>query len=259
MPVFLRVILIIIICFLALFLGYIILPWFFYFPYCLFISMKKEYSVPSKIHDKIMVSWYSYFCSISRVKIHVSGIEKIPENQHFLFVSNHRSRFDNMIHAIALKPEYVSFISKPENFKIPFARRYMKREMYIPIERDNPRLAMKAILTAIDYLQKGFFSIGVFPEGTRSKDGKLGEYKPGCLKIAEKANVPLVVGVTQGTQLIHKNWPWKRSHVYFDIIDVIPPEKIKTEGTVQISDYISLNTKNYIEETKKEFKKYKKI
>ena len=252
MSVFIKILLIVISCPVVLFLSYIILPWFFYFPYCLLFSMKKEYTTPSALHNKIMVSWYDYFCHFSRVRIHTSGLEKIPANTHYLFISNHRSRFDNMVHSVALWPEFISFISKPENFKIPFARRYMKRAMYVPIERDNPRLAMKAILTSIDYLQKGFFSIGVFPEGTRSKDGNLGEYKPGCLKIAEKAGVPLVVGVTQGTQMIHKNWPFKRSDVYFDIIDVIPPERIKSEGTVAISDYVSNLTKKYLTECKKD-------
>ena len=252
MSLILKIIIFTLCSIIAVFLGYIILPWFFYFPYCLLFSMKKEYIKPSSLHNKIMVSWYDYFCHISRVKIHTSGLEKIPAGTHYLFISNHRSRYDNMVHSVALRPEFISFISKPENFKIPFARRYMKRAMYVPIERDNPRLAMKAILTSIDYLNKGFFSIGVFPEGTRSKDGNLGEYKPGCLKIAEKAGVPLVVGVTQGTQQIYKNWPFKRTDVYFDIIEVIPPEKIKSEGTVVISDYVSDLTKKYLTECKKD-------
>ncbi|MCR4733655.1 MAG: 1-acyl-sn-glycerol-3-phosphate acyltransferase [Treponema sp.] len=249
---FLKIALIVVGSFVGLFLCYAILPWFFYFPYSLFISMKKNYTVPSPIHNKILVSWYKYFCHLSRVKIISSGIDKIPADKHFLFISNHRSRYDNMVHSVALSPEYISFISKPENFKIPFARRYMKKGMYISIQRDNPRLAMAAIHTAIDYLKNGFFSIGVFPEGTRSKTGALGDYKAGCLKIAEKAEVPLVVAVTQGTQQIHKNWPFKKTNVYFDIIDIVPPERIKSEGTVAVCDYVSDITGKYLIENKKD-------
>ena len=78
-------------------------------------------------------------------------------------------------------------------------------------------------------------SIGIFPEGTRSKDGTLAEFKPGSFKIAQKAECPVVVCCMRGTENIAKNWPWKRTDVYMDILDVIEPQVWKEKDTVQVA------------------------
>ena len=57
------------------------------------------------------------------------------------------------------------------------------------------------------------------------------------LKIAEKAGCPIVVCSMRGTFNIHKNWPWKRTHVYMDILEVIEPSIWKEKNTVEVSQY----------------------
>ena len=64
---------------------------------------------------------------------------------------------------------------------------------------------------------------------------KVHDYKPGCFKIAVKSNCPIVVSSIYGTENIHKNFPWKRTDVYFDIIDVIYPEQYKDMNTIEIA------------------------
>lgn len=223
-----------------------LLIWIFLAVVGLPISMKKTFDKPSKFHCKVFNLAYWSCCNFVRIKIHKSGIEQVPFDKHFLFVSNHRSNFDNMIHSMVLNKTELAFISKPENFKIPIGRHFMVRGCYIPIERNNPREGLKAILRAISLINNDATSIGVFPEGTRSKTAELLEFKPGCFKIAEKTKCPIVVGVTQGTEKVHKNFPWKSTHVHFDVIKVLYAQDYEGKSTVEISDMVFNLMKDYL-------------
>ncbi len=192
------------------------------------ISLKKEYDKPSPFYQKCLNAAYLFTCLVGRVKLNVNGLEKLPKNEKFLFVSNHLSRFDPMIESLALRKTPLAFISKPENFKIPIGRRFMNRSCYIPIDRSSPRKAAASINRAAELLKSGKVSIGVYPEGTRGTGYKLQEFKPGCLKAATKANCPIAVSVITGTENIHKNAPWRHTAVDLEIIAVIYPDKEKT-------------------------------
>ncbi len=89
-------------------------------------------------------------------------------------------------------------------------------------------------------------SIGIYPEGTRSKDCKLQEFKPGCLKVAEKAECPMVIVATRGTEKIHKNVPFKRTHVYIDVIDVIPGDQCASIKTVELGKIAYEKIRNFL-------------
>lgn len=215
------------------------ISWMFLLVVSLFCSRNKEYDKPSPFFTKVFDFGYWVLLSCARVKIHSTGKEKLdvlPKDTRFMFVSNHRSNFDNMIHCRVMRGRQLAFISKPENFKIFMAGRYIKRCCYLSIDRGNPREGLKTILKAIDMIKTGITSIGVFPEGKRSKDGTLLDFKPGCFKIAEKAKCPVVVGVTYGTEKIHKNYPWKKTEVHFDIIRVLMPEEIEGKTTIALAE-----------------------
>lgn len=198
---------------------------------------KEEYTKPSKFYTKFLVFSYKYLIHVARVKVHVTGYEKVDFDKKFMLVSNHRSKFDNFIHCAFLDKANLAYISKPENFKIPMAGKLMKRCLYLPIQRGNPREGLKTILKAVDYIKNDLTCIGVFPEGTRSKDGNLLEFKPGCFKISEKSASPIVVCCMQGTENISKNWPWKKTDVYFDILEVIEPSVWQDKKTVDVAQY----------------------
>lgn len=246
--IFLKYVLFAITGLIGLYVISIFLLWCFFFFIGFTINFNKEYTKPSKFYNKIFVFWYKYICWQARVKIHASGLESIPKDTRFMLVSNHRSKFDNFIHCILLKDQQMAYISKVENFKIILARKYMKRGMYLPLNRGQSRDSFKTILKAIEYIKTGLLSVGVFPEGTRSLDTKLLDFKPGCFKIAEKAKCPIVVCCLQGTENIHKNFPWKRTHVYADFLKVYKVEDYEGKSTVEISDEIFNLMNNKINE-----------
>lgn len=224
--------------FLIVWICVCLLIWFTFMIIALTINYKKDYDKVSKFYNGVFKAWHRYVCAFGNVRIHTKGLELLPKDQKYLTVCNHRSNFDSFIQTVALGKEDVSFISKEENFKIPFARNYMKRALYLSLDRRNVRNGLKTIMKAISYIRDGVINIGVFPEGTRSKTGELGSFKPGCLKVAEQAECPIVVCTLEGSEKIRDNMFWKRTDVYFEVIKVITPKDFELISTVDVSDEI---------------------
>ena len=101
------------------------------------ISTKKEYDKPSKFYYWLFNLGYWTLLTCARAKIHVTGMEKLPKDGKFMFTSNHRSKFDNMVHSYKLRKYPIAFISKKENFKIPIGKHFMVRSCYLSIDRGN--------------------------------------------------------------------------------------------------------------------------
>ena len=106
----------------------------------------------------------------------------------------------------------------------------MRKILCLPLDRNNDREALKAILKAIQFIKEDKASIAVFPEGGTSKSGLLQPFRNGAFKIAQKAHVPIVA--------ILKNMFRRRTDVHLDVLDVIPAETVASlKTTVEIGDY----------------------
>ncbi len=134
---------------------------------------------------------------IAGVKVDAEGIEKLDPKASYIFVSNHLSYFDIPVLMKAI-PNNVRFIYKDSLTKIPILGWGMYLGKYIPINRDNVREAMKSLKKAAVRISNGI-SVVIFPEGTRSMDGTLGEFKRGMFVLADEAKVPLVPVSIKGT------------------------------------------------------------
>lgn len=171
------------------------------------------------------------------VRTTIVGKEKIPTDSRFLFISNHKSNFDPLI-LMAELPEYdITFVSKPENVKIPLAGKYAFSAGCIAMDRENNREALKSILLAADYMKKDICSISIYPEGTRSKTNEMLPFHAGSFKIAQRAGVPVVVACTKGTEKLKKNAFKRRTDITLEVLEVIPAEQVKTMSTNELSDY----------------------
>lgn len=129
--------------------------------------------------------------------IKVTGVENIPKEGGVLFISNHQSNFDIPIF-IGFIPRDKGFIAKLELMKVPSFGRWMKYIGCIFIDRKDPRQSLTALNQAAESLKAGH-SLVIFPEGTRSADGTVGPFKPGSLKLAMKARVPIVPVTIKGS------------------------------------------------------------
>ena len=195
------------------------------------VDPKKEYEKNSRFYRTLLYSASAAALKVLRIRVHTSGLEKIPKDQKLMFVGNHRSNFDPIIEWLVLKPWDIAFISKGENFKIPFFGRIIRKCCFMPIDRENPRKALGTINKASELLQNGEVSIGVYPEGTRSKTGELLPFHDGVFRIAKKAGTPIAVMSIRGTEHIHKNVLRRHSDVYLDIVQVIPASDVESGTT----------------------------
>lgn len=171
------------------------------------------------------------------VRPHFTGLEKLPEDQSFLLVCNHRSMFDPCIVIDKLRRWNIMFISKPSNLKIPVIGRIAYAAGFLPIDRENNRNALKTILQAADYLKRGVCSMAVYPEGTRSKDGEMLPFHAGCFKVAQRAGVPLVIAAVWGTEKVKGRLLFRRTDVYMEILEVLPAEQVKAMSTNELADH----------------------
>lgn len=202
-----------------------------------FISPKKEYDTNSRYYRWLLNSSTGIAMKILRIKIHTTGFEKIPTDTRFLLVCNHRSNFDPIISWYAFRKYDPAYISKPENFKYPIYGRIIRRCCFMAIDRQNARNSMGTIIRATKLIENNAVSVAVYPEGTRSKKLKLLKFHSGVFKIAQKAGVPVVICTIRGTELVQKNYPFKRSHVYIDVLDVVPAETVRNQRTEVTSEY----------------------
>ena len=201
---------------------------------CLFVDPEKEYGKNSPFYRFLLDSATAMAMKLLRIRVHVNGVEKIPKDTKVLFVSNHRSNFDPIVTWYALKKWKIAFISKPSNFKIPFFGRIIRKCCFMPIDRENPRNAIVTINKAAKLLKKQEVSIGIYPEGTRSKNGQLLPFHNGVFKIAQKAEAAIVVLCVTGTEKISKRTPFRRTDVYLDVLEVFSAQGIKETKTEMI-------------------------
>lgn len=210
------------------------------------VNPKKEYPNHSDYYRFLLNVTTGVGIFLLRIHAKVIGKELLPEGK-FLFVCNHRSNFDPILTWYLLRKTPLAFISKPENFRIPFFGRVIRRCCFLPIDRENPRNALRTVLRAAELLREEPVSVAVYPEGTRSKSGELLPFHNGMFKIAQKAGVPVVVAVIQGTEQIHKRYPWHSTSVQLRILDVIPAEVVAQQKTDKLGEYAAELMKNQLE------------
>ena len=141
--------------------------------------------------------WSKSILWISGIKINTKGLENLLPDKPLVFMCNHQSNFDILVLFSAL-PAQFRWIAKAELFKIPIFGQAMRGAGYISIERKDRRKAIKSLKQAAEQIRSGI-SVMIFPEGTRSPDGNIGEFKKGGFILAFDAGVPISPIVLNGT------------------------------------------------------------
>ena len=174
-----------------------------------------------------------------RVKVHVTGIERVPCKGRFLFVCNHKTVFDPIISLAIFQKFRLAFVSKKENLKIPVGNMLIRGTGSIPLDRENDRAAVKTIIQAANLIKSGEMSMGIYPEGkTNRTDELLLEFRNGAFKIAQRAGAPIVVATIYGTERIKKRAVLRKTDVYVDVLDVLPHEEIAGIHTNEIGEKV---------------------
>jgi 1-acyl-sn-glycerol-3-phosphate acyltransferase len=170
--------------------------------------------------------WARSICWASGVKVAVDVAEQLEPGKPYIFAANHQSQFDIFVLQGLLGINF-RWLAKKELFRVPIWGPAMRRAGYIPIDRSHGRQAIKSLGEAAQKIAAGT-SVIIFPEGTRSKDGKLHDFKAGAMVLAIKSGVPIVPVAIRGTY------------------EILPKgELLVTPGKVQIRLGRPIETKNY--------------
>ncbi len=170
------------------------------------------------------------------VRIRLTGGEKLPKDGRFLLVSNHLDNIDPAIFYYCFPKSQLAFVGKKETQDMFLVNKVMPKLLCPTVNRENDREALKSILRCISLLKNDTVSIAIFPEGRINPYRKLAHFRPGVFKIAQKANVPIVVCTLLGSNHVIGNLlKGKGSSVEVHLLDVIPAESLQDRTTVDIA------------------------
>jgi 1-acyl-sn-glycerol-3-phosphate acyltransferase len=133
------------------------------------------------------------------IKIDIRGFENIPAGRSCIFMSNHVSNLDPPV-MIPLLPGRSSVLLKKELMNIPILGRAMRMAKFVPVERGSRRDTAKASVEAAAEALRSGLHIVVYPEGTRSPDGRLSNFKKGPFFLALETQAPIIPIALSGTQ-----------------------------------------------------------
>jgi 1-acyl-sn-glycerol-3-phosphate acyltransferase len=153
---------------------------------------------------KLARLWGREMCRVCGVQVTVSGGQAVAWDEPLIVMANHQSYFDIPV-LYATLPHPFGMLAKQELFRVPVFSAAMRGMRCVPIDRGNRRQSFESLKRAADQVRGGN-SIVVFPEGTRSSDGRVQELKKGPFYLAEMAEVPVVpVGIFGTRGALAKN------------------------------------------------------
>jgi 1-acyl-sn-glycerol-3-phosphate acyltransferase len=146
-------------------------------------------------------SFAYYGVRMAGVKVEIRGLDELPR-RNYIFMSNHVSNLDPPVFIPRL-PGRCSVLVKSELFRIPILGTAMKMAELVPVERSNRESAIESVRAAAEVMRHGLNMV-IFPEGTRSVDGRLLPFKKGPFHLAKETGVPVVPVTILGTA---ECWP----------------------------------------------------
>jgi 1-acyl-sn-glycerol-3-phosphate acyltransferase len=166
-------------------------------------------------------AWAVFYVYVNPLwKIRTTGREHLPWRGPAVIVANHASLVDILVLFDLMRP--FKWVSKYENFKIPIVGWNMRMNGYVSLVRGDRDSGEKVLAECGELLRQGS-PVLFFPEGTRSRDGELGDFKIGAFELAVEHGVPLIPVAVHGTgRALPKHGMILREHVDAHV-EVLPP------------------------------------
>jgi len=175
---------------------------------------------------RVAKAWGRAVCFIARIRVEVEGLDKIKPGAHYIFTPNHLSYTDTPV-LLASLPANFRFLAKRGLFQIPFLGTHLQRAGHVPVALEDPRASIKALTQAARIINERQISVLIFPEGGRSPNGELQEFKDGAAYTAIKSGVPVIPVALCGTRAI---LPMHSLHVRGGKVTVLIGDPIQTSG-----------------------------
>ncbi len=216
----------------------IILPIFLIF----IIFVSKEY-----FHYFLRPMSY-FFCLFGGQRLKVYGEIPDPKSGPYLYLMNHESLFDHFAIGRNIK-HYVTAIAKFEQFKYPLWGHVAKYYGVEPIDRSNTKKAIKSLKNVEKEIIDNKTSFLIAPEGTRSKDGSLGEFKKGAFHLAKNTGASIIPIIINGAYEAKNINDWRLRpgtiKVYFS--DSVSEDIYKNMSIEELRDYVREIIKEFVD------------
>lgn len=206
---------------------------------CGLVNQEKPQEKDNRFYRAVAFLTADLIFRVARVRVHTKGLEKTPKDGRFLLVCNHLHEADPVVLMRYFHRSQLAFIAKREVKHMFVVGKMMHKMLCQLINRENDKEALRTIIKCIQILKDDLASVAVFPEGYIHKDRKFYPFRPGVFKIAQKANVPVVVCTITNTQHVVKNFlQLKPTDVDLHLLAVIPAEEVTAVKTVELADRI---------------------
>ena len=136
--------------------------------------------------------------AVGGVKVHIHGIKNLPEDNFFILAPNHQGSFDAVVTLLALDRPY-GFAAKKTLSLVPIAGLWFKILGAVFVSRNKHRIANEIVNKCVGVLTSGE-PLLIFPEGTRSKTGKINDIKTGVFRISKRTGAPIIPVIINGTR-----------------------------------------------------------
>ena len=189
-----------------------------------------------------------FFCLFGGQLVKLNGKIPDPESGPYLYIINHESLFDHFVIGQFIK-HYVTAIAKFEQFKYPLWGNVARRYGVVPIDRSNVNKAIRSLKIVEEEIIDNKISFLIAPEGTRSKDGSLGEFKKGAFHIAKNTGISVVPVIINGAYEAKKKTDWCLSPGIIDICftDIITQDFYSDMSVGQLRDYVRQKIKDFVD------------
>ena len=169
-------------------------------------------------------------------RVEIRGRERIVPRQPYVMVANHLSTLDILV--LFRLFAHFKWVSKIENFRLPFIGWNMRLNRYIPLVRGKRASVVQMMRAAQETLAQGS-SVMMFPEGTRSQSGQLRSFKTGAFELALKAGAPLLPIVIRGSgnALPKRGFLLRGRHqIRVDVLDPLPFDAFRALSAKELTE-----------------------
>jgi 1-acyl-sn-glycerol-3-phosphate acyltransferase len=170
-------------------------------------------------------TWGQLVLKVTPIRVRAKGLEHLQAGENYIYAANHASYFD-IPALVAVLPGQIRIVFKKELTRLPIFGWAMKLGSYISIDRGDSREAIESLEKAAREIREGS-SVLLFPEGTRTHDGKMQSFKRGAFALAVRSRVPIVPVTVNGSFSI---LPKQRLRINPGNIEVILHSPLATNG-----------------------------
>lgn len=212
------------------------LIWFMYFwmyllicaplsAYANHLEHRGEMERCDRLVERVVQNWARRLLWLAGAKVEVSGQQNLPDRAA-VYVGDHQGNFDVPV-MLACVGAPRGLIAKAELGRLPLVRVWMRHLHCLFVDRRNPRAGAETLRQGAELLKSGH-GLTIFPEGTRSRGGAVGQFQGGAFRIASMAGAPIVPVTIEGTHRLMESNKGMRIRPAEVRVTIHPP--VETDG-----------------------------